>query len=156
MRTAAVILAVLALVGLAGCDLVGTPTVVFGSLVLPWGTLVPEGTTFQVMLYAEGTPMDIATSFETAPRAVVVDGQFPVTGGLYDTVNYQVAEVPAGTYTAFAWVDVDGDGALDPWTDFFGWHGAAASFDTQPAANVVVAEAGLADVDFMLSQYSAQ
>jgi uncharacterized protein (DUF2141 family) len=130
--------------------------VVFGSVDLPWGYLVPEGTAFQVILYAEGTPMDIATSFETAPRAVEVNGQFPVTGGLYDTVNYQAAEVPAGTYTAFAWVDVDGDGTLDPWTDMFGWHSPAGSFDVQPAANVVVADAGLADVDFMLFQYNPE
>lgn len=159
MRAAAVVLAVLAVAGLAGCDLAETPTAVFGSLVLPWGYLVPEGTAYQVVLYAAGTTVDITTDFESPPRAVEVNGRFPEPGlaGQYDTVNYQATEVPPGTYTAFAWVDVNGDGSLDPWVDLFGWFApSGGSIDAQPAGNVVVPKAGLVDVDFSLGTFGNQ
>lgn len=159
MKAAAIVVAVLALAGLAGCDLAGTQAVVFGSLVVPWSFIVPAGTPYHVILYAAGTAVDLGTSFDTAARAVEVDGQFPSPegGGLFDTVNYQAAGVQPGAYSVFAWVDVNDDGVLDPWVDLFGWHGpTGGSPDVQPAANVVVAKAGLVDVDIRLDTFQNQ
>lgn len=135
---------------LAGCDLLGrsTGTVVVGSL-LPFYDSVPGGTEFHVVFYGSSTAMDAYQDYDSAPQAAAFTGVFPGSASdLLDTVNFQFADVPAGVYSAFAWVDLDGSGSFDPYQDLWGFYtNPRNNTEIQPPANVAVPEAGIVDLD---------
>jgi len=154
MKIARVLLAVLVVVTfgfLVGCDQLNavTGSQIIGSVV---STLwVQGGVPYHVVLYAAGTFMDPYSDYATAPQAASVEGTFPgSTTDTSDTVNYQFDNVPAGEYSLFAWVDVDGNGLFDSNYDLFGFYfGNPSVINTaQPLApNVLVPEKSIVDVD---------
>lgn len=136
---------------LAGCDLLGgsTGTVVVGSL-LPVYAQIPGGTAYQVVFYESSTVMDAYQDYSSAPQAAAFSGVFPGDASvLLDSVNFQLADVPAGVYSVFAWIDFDGSGSFDPYQDLWGFYYGNPGGNTliQPPANVVIPEAGIVDLD---------
>jgi hypothetical protein len=128
-------LIVASLGALVGCDLLdkATGSQVIGSIVAWYGTMDP---------YAD---------YDTAPRAVSLEGAFPgAPTDSYDSITYQFGDIPAGEYTVFAWIDSDGDGLFSASFDLFGFYfGDPGSYNlAQPAAaNVIVPETGIVDLD---------
>ncbi len=92
--------AVLALVLLAGCP-VDPPASLFtvsGSIERPEGT----GKTAYIKLVTQGADYTAPAQFSTSVLIVT------------DTENYSIPDVEAGTYTVYAFVDMDGSAAGDP------------------------------------------
>lgn len=137
---------------LVGCDLLdkATGSQVIGSIVAWYGT-VPGGSGYHIAFYASGTTMDPYADYDTAPRAVSLEGTFPgAPTDSYDSITYQFGDIPAGEYTVFAWIDSDGDGLFSASFDLFGFYfGDPGSYNlAQPAAaNVIVPETGIVDLD---------
>jgi len=153
-----VIAAAAAMLGLAGCDLLGggQGSLVIGNIYL-YGE-VPGGTPFTVVFYGEATRLDAATQYDTAPRAAVIEGVFP--GGVndqLDVVNFQARGIPAGLYTVMVWLDDDADGVFEPLDPAFedysfysgGW---LSNPQIQPPPNVIVPETGFVDIDVFVGQ----
>jgi hypothetical protein len=143
---------------LAGCDLLGRSTgaVVVGSL-LPVYTQVPGATAYHVVFYDSATVMDAWADYDLAPQAASFSGVFPGDASvLLDTVNFQSADIPAGVYSVFAWIDFDGSGSFDPYQDLWGFYYGNPGGNTliQPPANVLVPETGIVDLDIWAG-YSA-
>ena len=152
-RALALVLVVVALAGLAGCDLFENPASIIGSIDVQWNS-IDGGYAYHVVLYAYGTTMDPATNYATAAQAMAISGQFPGAGEsvTYSTTNYEMDEVPAGTYTLFAWVDADNNGSFNPNSDGYGFYDGAGNWATsQPYPNVVVPDAGIVDIDVTVS-----
>ncbi len=151
-----VLAALVTLAGLAGCDLLGAGggSFVGGTIFWPYGQ-VEGGTAFHVILYSEGTAMDPTAdavapdSLELAPRAFEGGGSFPGSPPtMHSAVTYQAGPVPAGTYSLFVWIDLDGDGDFDLYSDPGGFQLGMSGYElSQPAANLVVGEAGFVDAD---------
>jgi hypothetical protein len=93
--------------------------------------------------------VDQPESLELAPRAFEGGGSFPGSPSTtHSAVTYQVGPVPPGTYSLFVWIDVDGNGVFDMYSDPGGFHRGMGGYElSQPAANLVVAEAGFVDAD---------
>jgi hypothetical protein len=154
--------ALVALAALAGCDLLGAGggSFVGGTIYWPNGQ-VDGGTSFRVILYSAGTAMNPAAdaslpeSLELAPRALDVEGSFPGSPPtLHSAVTYQVGPVPPGTYSLFVWIDANGDGAFDLYSDPGGFRLGLGGYElSQPAANLVVPEAGFVDADVRVTTY---
>lgn len=92
--------AVLALVLLVGCP-VDPPASLFtvsGSIERPEGT----GKTAYIKLVIQGADYTAPAQFSTSVLIVT------------DTANYSIPDVEAGTYTVYAFVDMDGSAAGDP------------------------------------------
>lgn len=114
-----------------------------------WG-----GTPFHVLLYKPPASIDPAAAGTVNGLTTVakLDGVFPGTGtDSYLTTTYTLADVPAGEYFMFVWVDQDASGTFDQDSDLFGFYDAPFDFDfvwTEPASpNVIVGETGLLDLD---------
>ncbi len=150
--------AVLAVLGLVGCDLLGggRGSLVIGNIYLY--NPVPGGTPFTVVFYDEATSLDPATEYGSAPRAAVLEGVFPGSANdSFDTVNFQAAQVPPGLYTVMAWIDYNGDGVFTPsdpdYEDYSFYSGGwLSSPTTQPPPNVAVPEKGIVDLDILVGQ----
>ena len=157
VRALALVLVVVALAALAGCDQFENPTSIIGSIDTV-SSPVNGGCTWHVVLYAEGTSMDPSNGdYATAAQVKAVTGQFP-TGGAeatFTTTNYEMDEVPSGTYSLFVWVDTDGNGTFEYYNgDACGFYNGAAVYqDWQPEANVVVPESGIVDVDVQVDEH---
>lgn len=139
---------------LAGCDLVNeaTGSQVIGSIVSDiW---VAGGIKYHVVLYSAGTYMDPDTDYGTVPQAASVDGTFLGSStDTSDTVNYQLDKVPAGEYSAFAWLDSDDNGSFDPNDDEFGFYfgDPVGIYIVQSAApNITVTDTSIVDVDILV------
>lgn len=163
LRPALIAIAALGiLAALAGCDLLGDDGGSFVGGTISWGfAQVDGGTAFHVILYSAGTAMDptadasLPQSLERAPRALDVEGAFPGSPPTtHSAVTYQVGPVPAGTYSLFVWIDADGDGVFDLYSDpggfYFGRNGSVLS---QPDANLVVQATGFVDADVQVNNF---
>jgi hypothetical protein len=88
--------------------------------------------------------------------AVGAAGATPVaqtmgTTGNGTTIDYSIANVPAGTYFLLGFVDVDGSGGTSSTPgDFAGWYGHNGDGNPPAAANAVVPASGTARFDFSL------
>jgi hypothetical protein len=149
-------LVLLAFAFLAGCDQPGVEVAaIIGSINIdPLSTSIFGGAEFHVLLCDPDTVIDpsVPGAVDALTPVASVDGTFPGTASTYyQTTNYQITSVPAGTYFAFVWIDGDEDGAFDYTVDYYGFYDANASGSalwSQPGApNIVVPETGLLDID---------
>jgi hypothetical protein len=154
MKVARVLLAILVVTTfgfLIGCGQLNTATgaQLIGSIVSSGWVL--GGVKYHVVLYSAGTYMDPYTDYGTVPQAASVEGTFLGSStDTSDTINYQLDKVPAGEYSAFSWLDSDGNGAFDPNSDEFGFYfgDPLSSYNVQPVApDIIVADGSIVDVD---------
>jgi hypothetical protein len=113
------------------------------------------GTVYHVILYEAGPtvdPTEPSTVNNVTPVAEAV-GTFPGTeDDWYLTTSYIMADVPAGTYYAFVWIDDDSDGSF-ALSDggYFGFYDryfvGTALWEEPYSPNVVVPETGIVDID---------
>jgi uncharacterized protein Usg len=120
------------------------------------------GTEFHVLLCSSGTTVDptMPGSVEAVTPVAKVDGAFPGTiSDWYYTINCIIADVPAGTYFAFVWIDYDLSDTFDLTQDYFGFYDANATGSaimTQPSSpNIVVPATGLLDIDIWCRYFSS-
>lgn len=151
------VLAVAALGTLVGCDLFENPTMIIGSINVNMSNPVAAGTAYHIVLYSETTTMDPTADYATAERAEEVAGAFPDTGSeaTFDTINYVMSDVPSGVYSMFVWVDSDDSGEFESGQDLHGfYYGDPSAYNLdQPAANIVVPDEGIVDIDVWLDNY---
>ena len=81
-----------------------------------------------------------------------LDSAFPgLDSEQYWTTNYILADVPAGQYYVFVWLDLNDDTLFNRDDDAFGFYEASVTFEaaeTEPfSPNVTVPMTGLVDVD---------
>ena len=150
------VLAVVALALLAGCDVVGGSTnAIIGSISADLdGSFVLGGTEYHVLVY-EGTE-SIDPAFPNTVNGLTtvarLDSAFPgLDSEQYWTTNYILADVPAGQYYVFVWLDLNDDTLFNRDDDAFGFYEASVTFEaaeTEPfSPNVTVPMTGLVDVD---------
>lgn len=145
------VLAVLVILALGGCDLIGGPSgpIAMGNLFVPYN-VIPGGTAFHVVFYGPGTSMDPRQNYGSAPQAASLRGVFAGdSGSLTNTVNFLSMDIPAGLYSVFAWIDFDGSGSFEAGQDLWGFYYGNPGGNTQiqPPANVVIPETGIVDLD---------
>ena len=109
---------------------------VVGSITLPD---VAEGSSYDVY---------IGNDYYTEAGRVASSNGVCGTG---TTIDYELFDVPAGTYYLWASVDTDESGDLT-WGDFLGWYGGSGAWP--PAAvNATVPDIGEVVLDFSLAEY---
>ena len=126
------VLAVAALVLLAGCDVVGGSTnAIIGSISMDlnaseaWG-----GLEYHVLVYkgTESVDVGIPSSVNGLTTVARLDGTFPGSmADWYWTTNYILADVPAGQYYLFVWIDWDSSGDFDEDYDACGFYDGSMS-----------------------------
>jgi hypothetical protein len=142
---------------LAGCSL-QMPAIIGSIFVGTSSGPVWGGTEFHVLLYEQVAfgvevidPADPAT-VNGLTAISRLNGTFPGSpSDSYLTVTYTIADVPAGEYFLFVWIDGNGDDTYNPVNDSYGFYDAPSSFDyvfTEPLSpNVVVPLNGILDLD---------
>ena len=158
------VLAVAALALLAGCNMVSGTNAIIGSISMDlnaseaWGGLEYHVLVYEHIEYADP---DIPTIDPGVPSTVNgltpvahLEGTFPGSmGDWYWTTNYILADVPAGQYYLFVWIDWDSSGTFDEDFDACGFYDGNMSGNairTEPdSPNVVVPAAGLLDIDVL-------
>jgi hypothetical protein len=159
-----VVIAVLALALLAGCNVVGGDTnAIIGSIfIYPDDLLAPEdseiwgGAEYHVMVYDESETVDPfdSSTVNTLTTVARLDSTFPGSAGYwYRTTNYFISDLPDGQYYVFVWIDVDDSGDFDIGSDAYGFYDTMGTFsgyavlDEPYSPNVVVPETGIIDID---------
>lgn len=151
-----VVMAVLALALLAGCNVVGGDSaVIIGSISADFdGGIVLGGTEYHVLVYETTESINPAVPSTVMGLTTVarLDSAFPGSGlDQYWTTNYIIPGVPEGQYYVFVWVDVSGNGLFDQGADAFGFYETSVTFlakKSEPQApNVTVPSIGYVDVD---------
>jgi len=151
------VLAVLALALLAGCNMASGTNAIIGSISMDlnaseaWG-----GLEYHVLVY-EGTESvnpSIPSTVNGLTTVAHLVGTFPGSmANWYWTTNYILADVPAGQYYLFVWIDWDSSGTFDEDFDACGFYDGNMSGNairTEPdSPNVVVPAAGLLDIDVL-------
>jgi hypothetical protein len=139
------LIAAAAIVSTSGCGgssapndaATGAGATVAGSLTLP---AAAPGKPYAAMIF---TTAGVAGG---APVAQTMG-----TTGSGTTVDYSIANVPAGTYFLLGFVDVDGSGGTSSTPgDFAGWYGHTGDGNPPAAANAVVPASGTVRFDFSL------
>ena len=121
----------------SGADAAGSGATVAGTLTLPAA--------------APSKPYAAMIFTAAAAAGVTPVAQTMGTTGSGTTVDYSIANVPAGTYFVLGFVDVDGSGGTSSTPgDFAGWYGHNGDGNPPPAANAVVPASGTARFDFTL------
>jgi hypothetical protein len=151
-------LAALALVLLAGCDVAGGSTnAIIGSISMDLNASEASGGLDYHVLVYEGTESvnpTIASTVNGLTTVAHLDGTFPGSmGDWYWTTNYVLANVPAGQYYLFVWIDWDSSGDFDEDLDACGFYDGNMSGNairSEPwSPNITVPAAGLLDIDVL-------
>lgn len=157
-------MAALALVLLAGCDVVGDGTnAIIGSIfIYPDDLLAPEdsevwgGAEYHVLVYDESETVDplVASTVNGLTTVANLNGTFPGSSSYwYRTTNYFFPDVPNGQYYVFVWIDVDDSGDFYYESDAYGFYDTMgtlsgyAILEEPYSPNVVVPTTGFIDLD---------